>query len=136
MLAGIDESGEISEEVEENVMAELRTQFRPEFLKRLDEIIMFKPLTKENIKRIAALLLQDVNKRLADREISIELSDKAMMYVAENGYDPVYGARPLKRFLQKNVETLTARIILGGQIKALDAVQIYVEGDELKAKIK
>ena len=129
LLAGIDESGEISEEVEENVMAELRTQFRPEFLNRLDEIIMFKPLTKENIKRIAALLLQDVNKRLADREISIELSDKAMMYVAENGYDPVYGARPLKRFLQKHVETLAAKKIISNQVNPGETIKIDVSED-------
>ena len=136
LLSGINSDGEISKEAEDSVMTLLRGHFRPEFLNRLDEIIMFRPLTKDNINSIMELLIKDINKRISEKEITVELTSEAQDYVVSHAYDPIYGARPLKRFLQKNVETLTARIILGGQIKALDAVQIYVEGDELKAKIK
>ena len=136
LLSGINSDGEISKEAEDSVMTLLRSHFRPEFLNRLDEIIMFRPLTKDNINSIMELLIKDINKRISEKEITVELTSEAQDYVVSHAYDPIYGARPLKRFLQKNVETLTARIILGGQIKALDAVQIYVEGDELKAKIK
>ncbi len=129
LLAGIDESGVISEEVEENVMGELRTQFRPEFLNRLDEIIMFKPLTKDNIKNIAGLLLKDVNKRLEDKEISIEITDRAMDFIAENGYDPVYGARPLKRYLQKHVETLAAKKIIANEVSPGETIKIDLSED-------
>lgn len=136
LLSGINSEGEISEEAEDSVMRLLRSHFRPEFLNRLDEIIMFKPLTKDNINSIMELLIADINKRISEKEITVELTPEAKDYVVSHAYDPIYGARPLKRYLQKNVETLTARIILGGQIKALDVVQIYVEGNELKAKIK
>lgn len=129
LLAGIDESGVISEEVEENVMGELRTQFRPEFLNRLDEIIMFRPLTKDNIKNIAGLLLKDVNKRLEDKEISIEITDRAMDFIAENGYDPVYGARPLKRYLQKHVETLAAKKIIANEVSPGETIKIDLSED-------
>ena len=115
---------------------DLRGHFRPEFLNRLDEIILFKPLTKDNISGIINLLVKDLNRRLADRELSIELSDTAKDYIVENGYDPVYGARPLKRYLQKNVETLAARLILADQVRAEDTILIDVEGDKLTAKIK
>ena len=136
LLSGINDKGEISEEAEETVMNMLKGHFRPEFLNRLDEIIMFKPLTKENINSIMELLINDINRRISEKEISIELTQEAKDYVVNHAYDPIYGARPLKRYLQKNVETLTARIILGGEIKAQDIVQIYVENGQLKAKIK
>ncbi len=116
LLDGIDENGEIRESALAMVQNELRTHFRPEFLNRLDETIMFKPLTKENIAGIVDLLLKNLNKRLSDRQISIRLTEAAKQYCIERGYDPVYGARPLKRYLQQNVETLAARIILGGNI--------------------
>ena len=136
LLSGINDKGEISEEAEETVMNMLKGHFRPEFLNRLDEIIMFKPLTKDNINSIMELLINDINRRISEKEISIELTEEAKEYVVNHAYDPIYGARPLKRYLQKNVETLTARIILGGEIKAQDIVQIYVENGALEAKIK
>ena len=136
LLEGIDENGEIKPESEAAVMAELRAHFRPEFLNRLDETIMFKPLTKENISGIIELMLKDLNKRLLEKEITLELTDAAKDYVVEQGYDPVYGARPLKRYLQKTVETLAARIILEGNIKAGDTILIDVSGSELRASIK
>ena len=112
LLEGIDGQGNISEESQKMVMNDLRAHFRPEFLNRLDEMILFKPLTKKNIYDIIELLIADVNKRLADKEISISLTEAAKNYVVEGGYDPTYGARPLKRYLQKNVETLAARLML------------------------
>ena len=118
LLEGIDDKGDIRPECEEQVMGDLRAHFRPEFLNRLDEIIMFKPLTKDNIGHIVDLMMADVNRRLEDKELQIELTDAAKAYIVENGYDPVYGARPLKRFLQKNVETMAARYILGGDVRA------------------
>ena len=118
LLEGIDEKGDIRPECEKQVMGDLRAHFRPEFLNRLDEIILFKPLTKDNIGHIVDLMMADVNKRLEDKELQIELTDAAKAYIVENGYDPVYGARPLKRFLQKNVETMAARYILGGDVHA------------------
>ena len=118
LLEGIDENGNIRREAEDMAMADLRAHFRPEFLNRLDEIILFKPLTRDNISGIIKLLMADTNRRLADREIQVELTGEARDYVVEHGYDPVYGARPLKRYLQKYVETLAARIILGDQVKA------------------
>ena len=136
LLSGINDKGEISPEAEETVMNMLKGHFRPEFLNRLDEIIMFKPLTKDNINSIMELLINDINRRISEKEISIELTQDAKDYVVNHAYDPIYGARPLKRYLQKNVETLTARIILGGEIKAQDIVKIYVENGQLKAKIK
>lgn len=117
-------------------MNELRGNFRPEFLNRLDEIIMFKPLTKENIGGIITLLMKDLNKRLVEREITVELSDAANRFIVDHGYDPVYGARPLKRFLQKHVETLSAKLILADEVRAKDIILIDVEGDHLTAHVK
>ena len=136
LLDGIDENGEISKESETMVMNDLRAHFRPEFLNRLDETIMFKPLTKQNVYAIIDLLLKDVNKRLEDKELSIELTDAAKNFVVEGGYEPMYGARPLKRYLQKHVETLAAKLILQGDIGSEDVILIDVEGDKLTAKIK
>ena len=116
LLDGIDEDGRIRPEAEEMVMADLRTHFRPEFLNRLDETILFKPLTRDNISHIVDLMMNDMNKRLADRNLRVELTEAAKIYVTNKGYDPVYGARPLRRYLQKHVETLAARIILEGNI--------------------
>ncbi|HAE44789.1 MAG TPA: type VI secretion system ATPase TssH, partial [Lachnospiraceae bacterium] len=128
LLDGIDENGEIQNDAAEMVRNELRTHFRPEFLNRLDEIILFKPLTKDNIGEIVELLMNNLNERLADQQISIRLSDEAKEYCIDQGYDPVYGARPLKRYLQQNVETLAARIILGSQIH--EGAAIVIEKDE------
>ena len=136
LLEGIDEEGAIREESEKMVMNELRAHFRPEFLNRLDETIMFKPLTKENVTAIIDLLLQDVNERLAEREISIELTDAAKTFVVEGGYEPMYGARPLKRYLQKNVETLVARLILEGNVGRCDVIVVDVVDGKLSAKTK
>ena len=136
LLDGIDENGEISKESETMVMNDLRAHFRPEFLNRLDETIMFKPLTKQNVYAIIDLLLKDVNKRLEDKELSIELTDAAKHFVVKGGYEPMYGARPLKRYLQKHVETLAAKLILQGDIGSEDVILIDVEGDKLTAKIK
>jgi len=136
LLEGIDANGEISSEAEELVMEELRASFRPEFLNRLDEIILFKPLTKGNIGNIIHLLMNELNDRLRDREISVELTPEAESFIVEHGYDPVYGARPLKRFLQKHVETLSAKLILADQVRAEDTILIDVEGDHLSAGVK
>jgi ATP-dependent Clp protease ATP-binding subunit ClpB len=135
LLEGIDENGEINEEARTMVTQELRSHFRPEFLNRIDETIMFKPLTRDNISGIIELMMQDLNKRLEERQLSVELTDDAKHFIVENGYDPVYGARPLKRYLQKHVETLAARIILGGNISEGDVIQIGVEGDHLGAAV-
>lgn len=136
LLEGIDENGNIRKESEEFVTSDLRSHFRPEFLNRLDEIIMFKPLTKENIGGIVDLILADVNRRLADRELDIEMTGGAKQFVTDNGYDPVYGARPLKRYLQKHVETLAAKIILQGNISRGDTIVIDCKNDELTAEVK
>lgn len=136
MLEGIDEEGNIKSEAERLVMEELRNHFRPEFLNRLDETILFKPLTKSNISGIIKLLVSDLNKRLADRELSIEVADEAAGFIVEQAYDPVYGARPLKRYLQKYVETLTAKLILSDQVRAGDAIEIIMENGVLAARVK
>ena len=133
LLDGIDGQGNISEESQKLVMDDLRAHFRPEFLNRLDEMILFKPLTKGNIHGIIDLLVADVNRRLADREISIALTEEAKNYVVEGGYDPTYGARPLKRYLQKNVETLAARLMLKGDVGAQDTILIDVADGKLTA---
>ena len=133
LLEGIEDNGEIKQEARDLVEKDLRAHFRPEFLNRLDEIIMFKPLTKENISGIVDLLMADLNKRLRDQELSIELTKDAKDYIIEGGYDPVYGARPLKRFVQKNVETLTARLILSGDVRADDRIIIDLENGQLTA---
>ena len=136
LLDGIQDDGSISEEARNLVMQDLRAHFRPEFLSRLDETIMFKPLTKDNIGHIVDLLLKGLNKRLADQELTVELSPAAKQFVIEGGYDPVYGARPLKRFVQKEVETSTAKLILGGQVSEGDTILLDVENGGLKAMIK
>ena len=136
LLDGIQDDGSISEEARNLVMQDLRAHFRPEFLNRLDETIMFKPLTKDNIGHIVDLLLKGLNKRLADQELTVELSPAAKQFVIEGGYDPVYGARPLKRFVQKEVETSSAKLILGGQVSEGDTILLDVENGGLKAMIK
>ena len=136
LLDGIDENGEIKEEAQKEVMDDLRGHFRPEFLNRLDEIILFKPLTKDNIGSIVDLMVKELNDRLADQELSLELTDAAKKNVIDNGYDPVYGARPLKRYLQKYVETLTARKILSGEVHTGDTLVLDVENGEYVVKVK
>ena len=127
LLDGIDEKGDIKPEAQEQVMGDLRGHFRPEFLNRLDEIIMFKPLTKDNIGKIIDLMVKELSDRLADQELSLELTDAAKQMVVDNGYDPVYGARPLKRYLQNYVETLTAKKILSGDVHAGDTIVLDVK---------
>ena len=136
LLDGIDENGEIKEEAQKEVMDDLRGHFRPEFLNRLDEIILFKPLTKDNIGSIVDLMVKELNDRLADQELSLELTAAAKKDVIDNGYDPVYGARPLKRYLQKYVETLTARKILSGEVHTGDTLVLDVENGEYVVKVK
>ena len=136
LLDGIDADGNISPEAEKEVMEDLQGHFRPEFLNRLDEIIMFKPLSKENIGGIIRLLMDDLNKRLSDREIKVALSLEAEHFVVEHGYDPVYGARPLKRFLQKHVETLSAKLILEDQVRQGDTILIDVKDGALTASVQ
>ena len=133
LLDGIDENGEIKPEAKSEVMNDLRAHFRPEFLNRLDETILFKPLTKNNIGSIIDLLVADINKRLADKELVVALSDSAKQFIVDNGYDPVYGARPLKRYLQKNVETLAARLILSDGVHTGDTIKIDVVDGKLNA---
>ncbi|MCR5430806.1 MAG: ATP-dependent chaperone ClpB [Eubacterium sp.] len=134
LLEGIDDDGNIKEEAEKTVMDDLKNHFRPEFLNRLDEIIMFKPLTKENIAGIVDLVIDELNARLKEKELKVELTDKAKDFVIESGYDPVYGARPLKRFIQKNVETLAAKTILEGEIGLGDTLVFDVKDDRLIIK--
>ena len=136
LLDGMDENGTISDRAQEDVMQVVRGHFRPEFLNRLDEIIMFKPLSKANIANIITLMVKELNERLADRELSVELTEAAEEYIVEHGYDPTYGARPLKRFLQKHVETLSAKMILANQVQMGDCIIIDVAGEELVAKKK
>ena len=131
LLEGIDDNGNIKQENQDLVMNDLRNHFRPEFLNRLDEIIMFKPLTRDNIGGIVDLVIDSVNERLKDRELQIKLTDAAKTYVADNGYNPVYGARPLKRYLQKNVETLAARVILEGKVSMGDTITFDVVDGKL-----
>ena len=136
LLHGINEDGDIEATAEEQVMNELRSHFRPEFLNRLDEIIMFKPLSKDDIHSIIDILMKNLNKRLVDRGISIELDSAARDYIIEQGYDPVYGARPLKRFLQKHVETLAGRLILSDAVLPGDVILIHYDGEKLTAGVK
>ncbi len=133
LLDGIGENGEITEEAKNKVMEDLRMHFRPEFLNRLDETIMFKPLTKDNIGNIIDLLVTDLNKRLADKELTLKITDEAKHYIMDHGYDAVYGARPLKRYIQKNVDTLVAKLILAGNVGAQDVITIDVKDDQLIA---
>ncbi len=134
LLEGIQEDGTISPEAESQVMNELRAHFRPEFLNRLDETILFKPLTKENIGGIVDLIVADLNRRLSDRDLKLELTEKAKQYIIENAYDPVYGARPLKRYVQKYVETLAAKLILSDMVEEGDIIEITVENGALAAQ--
>ncbi len=136
LLEGIEEDGNIRKEAEEQVMGELRAHFRPEFLNRLDETILFKPLTKENIGSIIHLILADLNRRLEDRELTIELTPEAEQFIVDNAYDPIYGARPLKRYIQKYVETLSAKLILSDAVGAKDIIEIVLENGELAAHCK
>jgi len=136
LLDGIDENGEITAQAENFVMNDLRAHFRPEFLNRLDETILFKPLTKSDIRSIINLLLADLNRRLSDKELRLEMTDEAKDFITENGYDPVYGARPLKRYVQKYVETLAAKIILQGNVTSGDTIVIAVENNALAANIR
>ena len=136
LLDGIEEDGSISDEAREHAMADLRASFRPEFLNRLDEIVMFKPLTKNNIQGIISILMDDLNKRLADKELKVELTDDAIKYIADNAYEPAFGARPLKRFLQKNIETLLAKEILGDKVHTGDVITISVVGGNFVVSTK
>lgn len=136
LLEGIDQTGGITSDCENLVMTELRASFRPEFLNRLDEIILFKPLTKNNINGIIDLIIKDLNKRLSDREITVSLTERAKNYIVDSAYDPAYGARPLKRFLQKNVETLSARLILSDQVRSGDTILIDEDAKGLTAKVE
>ena len=136
LLDGIDARGAIKLEAEQMVMGDLRNHFRPEFLNRLDETILFKPLTKDNIGGIIHLIVDDLNRRLAERELKIELTPEAEQFIVENAYDPVYGARPLKRYIQKYVETLSAKLILSDQVKSKDTILIAVENGSLTARAK
>ena len=131
LLDGIDENGNISSEAEELVMSQLKNHFRPEFLNRLDEIVMFKPLSKSDIRGIIDLLVKDINRRIEDKEISLTVTDRALDYIVEKAYDPVYGARPLKRYLQKNVETLLAKKMLADEVAVGDVLSLDVENDVL-----
>lgn len=135
LLEGIDDFGNIKKESEEQVMAEVRGHFRPEFLNRLDEMILFKPLTRDNIAEIIKLLMKDLNNRLADREICIALTNEAEQYIVEHGYEPLYGARPLKRYVQKYVETLSAKMILSDQVSMGDTIWIDCNEEGLFARI-
>ncbi len=136
LLEGIDEDGQISAAAESQVMNDLRGHFRPEFLNRLDETILFKPLTKENIGGIVKLIIADLNRRLEDKDLKLELTDSAMTFIVDNAYDPIYGARPLKRYIQKYVETLTAKLILSDGVETGDVIWIEVENDALKASVR
>ena len=136
LLEGIEADGTIKQAAQDEVMDDLRAHFRPEFLNRLDEIIMFKPLTKDDIENIIAIMVANLNKRIADKELSIEVSDEAAAFIVDKGYDPVYGARPLKRFLQKHVETLVGRMILADEVKPGDVIVIDTDGEKLTAWVK
>ena len=136
LLDGIDPDGQIREDAEQMVLGELRAHFRPEFLNRLDETILFKPLTKDNIGGIIRLIIADLNGRLLDKELTVELSSEAEAFIVENAYDPVYGARPLKRYIQKYVETLSAKLILADQVRQGDTILIVLKDGELSAQVK
>lgn len=136
LLEGIDQNGTINEDAEKMVMNDLRAHFRPEFLNRLDETILFKPLSKDNIGGIIKLIIADLNRRLSDKELTVELSPEAESFIVESAYDPVYGARPLKRYIQKHVETLSAKLILADQVEQGDTIFITTENGELTAKVK
>ena len=134
LLDGIQDDGELDESETNRVMEQLKTHFRPEFLNRLDEIIMFRPLTKESITGIVDLIVEELNERLVDREVKVELTPAAKTYVVDHAYDPAYGARPLKRYIQKHVETLSAKLILEDKVHPHDTLLFDVENGELVAK--
>ncbi len=136
LLDGIDENGNITEVTETMVMNDLRNHFRPEFLNRLDETILFKPLSKSDIGGIVNLIMKNLNARLIEKELTVELADKAKEYIIENAYDPIYGARPLKRYIQKHVETLAAKLILADKVREKNMILIDVKDDELIALVK
>ena len=136
LLEGIKEDGTIEEAAEAAVQEELKAHFRPEFLNRLDEIILFHPLNKDNIGCIVDLMMKDLNRRLEDQRISIELTDSARSFVIEGGYDPTFGARPLRRFLQKNVETIAAREILKGEVLEGDAIVVDLQDGRLLTSVR
>ena len=136
LLEGVSDTGDIRKECEDLVMTELQAVFRPEFINRLDEIIIFRPLSKDNISSIINLMIEDLNKRLKEKDITISVTDNAKDYIVQRAYDPVYGARPLKRYLQKNVETLSARLILSDEAGAGDTIIIDVEEHGLYARVK
>lgn len=137
ILEGIDEkTGEIKEDARVEVEKLLKTEFRPEFLNRLDEIIFYKPLTKENITGIIDILISSLSQRLSERQLKLSVTDRAKDFIIEHGYDPVYGARPLKRYLQSKVETLLARTMLGGEIKPNSTLVVDAENDDLTVKTK
>ena len=131
ILEGITQNGEISEEARQTVSEMLKRSFRPEFLNRLDEIVFYKPLTKENIHGIVDLLIADLNKRLKDKQLKVAISDAAKDHIIESAYDPIYGARPLKRFIQSKIETLLAREIIGGEIEPDSVIYIDFDGSNL-----
>lgn len=135
LLDGIDEDGNIKKEAEALVMGDLRNHFRPEFLNRLDEVILFKPLTKENMKGILDLQLEDLANRLKDREVKLNVTEEAKERIIENGYEAEFGARPLKRYIQKHVETAVAKVLLSGEIHAGDTVLVDWKGEHLEAEI-
>ena len=136
LLEGIRDDGTIDEKATEMVKEELKAHFRPEFLNRLDETIMFKPLTKDNITGIVGLIMDDLNERLSDRSLHVKLTDAARDYIVESAYDPIYGARPLRRYIQKYVETLSAKLILEGNVNEGDTIVIDLEGDRLLARVE
>jgi ATP-dependent Clp protease ATP-binding subunit ClpB len=131
LLEGLDDAGDIPADVRERVMGELRGHFRPEFLNRVDDIVLFKPLTLEEIERIVELQIDDVRRRLADRRLTLDLTEAARELIAREGYDPVYGARPLKRFIQREVETRIGRALLSGEIREGATIAVDADGDEL-----
>jgi ATP-dependent Clp protease ATP-binding subunit ClpB len=133
-LDGVSDNGEIREDARDRVMAELRGHFRPEFLNRVDEIVLFKPLTLEEIEQIVDLQIEDVRRRLADRRLKIELTEPARELIAREGYDPVYGARPLRRFIQRDVETRIGRALLAGDIEPGATIIVDARDDELQVR--
>ncbi|MBQ3852757.1 MAG: AAA family ATPase, partial [Lachnospiraceae bacterium] len=136
LLDGIDDEGNIKDDAEDLAMEELKAHFRPEFLNRLDEIIMFKPLTKDNLNGIISLLIEDINKRLSDKDIKVELTDAAVQSVIDSAYDPVYGARPLKRYIQKYIETLAGRMILEDRVSENQTIVIDTGADGYTASVR
>ena len=136
ILEGIEENGEISEEAQEAVNAMLKTHFRPEFLNRLDEIVLYKPLQKQEIVKIVSLLEKDLEKRLEDKQLHVRLTERARDYVAEQGFDPIFGARPLRRFLQRKVETLIARTLIAQEIMPFSTFVVDYNGEELTVNVE